>query len=128
MLAATGHEPRTNACTRLCRFLPTLPNGVTIFNNLTLPQQIIVTRIMEETPESTDRLEHFLGAPREFRKIAITGSEHNMVSSAFVFNELGLGYIADFFGMQAAMGFPKRPGRLQAGARDRATRHPAEEH
>ena len=99
VLAGTDHEPRANACTCLCGFLPTLPNGVTIFNNLTLPQQMAAVLITEEDQQTHQRLEHFLWAPAAFREMALVNSAHHADNSHILFNELKLGHIVNFLKM-----------------------------
>ena len=51
VIDGTDQEPRINAPSSLCKLLHALPNGVTAFNNFMLPQHIIASQIVEETPE-----------------------------------------------------------------------------
>ena len=47
-LKGTGFDVRSTACIGVVGFLPTIPNGVATFNNLTLPQQMAEVLIAEE--------------------------------------------------------------------------------
>ena len=97
-LEGDGRDRRLNVCTTFCGILNGLPNGVTAFNNLTQPQQIIAVRIRKNDTQHPPRvLEHYLQAPPEFREVAITSSEHNAENSSILIKELALGHIAEYF-------------------------------
>ena len=70
-LEGTEYDARSTAGIRVVRFQPTLPNGVAIFNSLTLTQQIAVTLIIDKDKESHQRLGSFLRAPAAFRELAL---------------------------------------------------------
>ena len=86
-------------CAALCGILNGQPNYITVFNNLTHPQQVIETRIREEgNPQHPCRvLEHYLRTIPEFCELAITSSVHNAANVIIVTKELALGYMAEYF-------------------------------
>ena len=133
----TGAEARGPTCIDVVRFLPTILNGVVTFNSLLLTQQIAAILIMETDQQSHQRLEGFLRAPVAFRELALVNPAHYAENSLILFNEMDLGHIVRFLQIQEAMGHQERvgalpeirqAGRLTAGARVGATRHPAEEY
>ena len=105
---------RTALCTTAFNFL--IQTGQTPrFNLLERPYQIAAVLIRDE-PGTFIRLEAFIRAPLNNRQMALYNSEHRDKNVSIMYQETGLGHIANFIAWRGSIGFPEALDQAQGPA------------